>query len=355
MVDFSSLLSYVTNNGLKEYSYAIGVFLISLVVLRFFKFVVIKKLGKIFSRTKTDWDDALIRVINSFGWVFFFFISVYLSIQFLTLPEIVNKVVFYILVIVGTYYAVKATQAVIDFGTRKIISKARKGGENVDTTVIDLLGKILKVVVWIIAILLILTNLGYEITPLIAGLGVGGIAIAFALQNILGDIFASVSIYFDKPFKVGDYIVVGADSGTVKKIGIKSTRIQTLQGDELVVSNKELTETRVRNYKKMQKRRISFGFGVVYDTSSLKMKRIPTIIKGIFDKVNGVSLDRVHFKEFGDSALVYEVVYYLDSNDYGDYMDAQQEINLQIKEKFERDGIEMAYPTQTLYVHGLKK
>jgi len=196
-----------------------------------------------------------------------------------------------------------------------------------------------------------LSNFGYNISTLIAGLGIGGVAIALALQNILTDIFASFSIYFDKPFQTGDFIIVGNDLGVVKKIGIKTTRLQTLQGEELVISNKELTETRIHNYKKMQKRRIVFNFGLTYDTSSAKLKKVLQILKGIIDKIEIAELDRVHFNKFGDFSLNFEVVYYLASSDYNEYMDTQQAINLAIKEKFEKDGIKFAYPTQTVFVN----
>ena len=193
-------------------------------------------------------------------------------------------------------------------------------------------------------------NLGYNVSGLLAGVGIGGIAIAFALQNVLADVFASITIYFDKPFKVGDYIVIGADSGTVKNIGIKSTRIQTLQGQELVVSNKELTEARIHNYKKMKTRRVVFEFGVEYDTPTKKMKKIPGMLDKIFKKVDGADMERVHFKSFGDSALLYEVVYYISTKEYKIYMDIQEEMNLELKQAFEKEKISMAYPTQTLYL-----
>jgi len=182
-------------------------------------------------------------------------------------------------------------------------------------------------------------------------LGIGGLAIAFALQNILEDMFSSFSIYFDRPFQIDDFIVIGDDMGIVKKIGIKSTRIQTLQGEELIISNKELTGKRIRNFKKMEKRRIVFKFGVVYETSTEKLKKIPGIIKDIMDRAELAEIDRVHFKEFGDFSLNFEVIYYIKSREYIDYMNTQQEMNFAIKERFEQEGIEMAYPTQTLYVN----
>ncbi len=213
-----------------------------------------------------------------------------------------------------------------------------------------MLGKIVRVLVWVIAGLLVMSNLGYNISTLLAGLGIGGLAIAFALQKIFEDIFASFSIFFDKPFQQGDYILIGADSGVVQHIGIKSTRIQTLQGEELIVSNTELTTARVHNYKRMEERRIVFNIGVEYGTNNAKMKQIPEIVKNAITKAKLAKFDRVHFNAFLDSALNFEIVYYMRSSDYTKYMDTQQEINLDIKQSFEKAKIEMAFPTQTVFV-----
>ena len=207
-----------------------------------------------------------------------------------------------------------------------------------------------RIALWAFGGIFILSNLGIEITSLIAGLGIGGIAVAFALQGILSDLFSSFSIYFDKPFRIGDFIVIGDNMGTVERIGIKTTRIRTLQGEELVVSNAELTTTRVQNYKKMQNRRIVFQLGVTYETPEEKVKAIPELLRTVITDIKGVRLDRAHFASYGDSALIFEVVYFVESGDYNQYMDLQQSINFGIMEVFGKEGIEFAYPTQTLYL-----
>jgi small-conductance mechanosensitive channel len=243
-------------------------------------------------------------------------------------------------------------QKIIDYGFKKLMKKKEKEDDGrFNPNIIIIFRKISKIALWAVAFLVLLQNLGYDITALIAGLGIGGIAIAFALQNILSDIFSSFTIYFDKPFEVGDFIIIGKDMGTVKTIGIKSTRIQTLQGQELIVSNRELTGTRINNYKKMEKRRVVFSFGVVYGTSTEKLKKMPETIKNIIDNTELAELDRVHFIEFGEFSLKFEVVYFLSSSDYNKYMDTQQNINLKIKEQFEKEGIEFAFPTQTVFLN----
>jgi small-conductance mechanosensitive channel len=189
---------------------------------------------------------------------------------------------------------------------------------------------------------------GQDVTSIVASFGVIGIVLAFGLQHILSDVFASFSIFFDKPFHVGDFIIVGDNLGVVKKVGIQSTRIQSLWGQEVVIPNQELTSTQINNYKKMEQRRVQFDFGIVYDTSSEKIEKVLDITKEIISNIEIVKLDRVHFKEYGDFSLNFEVVYYIDSPDYNKYMDIQQEINIKLKKRFEKEKIQFAYPTQTI-------
>ena len=342
-------LSIAGNSG-KAYLIALGIFVALLVGLKIFKIYILSYLKKFARKSKTELDDALIDFVDGIDWKFFVFVSFFISVKALALPAAADKAVNYALLIILVYYGTKFLHKIIDYYAKKQIEKRLGENKDEDTSLIDVLGRIVKLVVWVIAILLVLSNLGFNITSLVAGLGIGGIAVAFALQNILQDLFSSFTIYFDKPFRKGDFIIIGQDMGTVKHIGIKSTRIQTLQGQELIVSNRELTNARINNYKKMEKRRIVFSFGVEYGTSTRKLKAINSIITGIFKKMKSAELDRVHFKEFGSFSLDYEVVYYLNTNDYTKYMDAQQEINLAIKEQFEKHGIGMAFPTQTIHI-----
>jgi small-conductance mechanosensitive channel len=215
-----------------------------------------------------------------------------------------------------------------------------------------ILKKVIQAIVYLSALLIILFFVFNvkDFTGAVVGLGVGGIAIAFALQNTLSDFFSAFSIYFDRPFEIGDFIVVGDYSGTVNNIGVKSTRLKLLQGEELIISNKELTSSSVRNFRKLEKRRVTFTIGVTYDTSVDKLRRIPGIIADIIKNVDSTAFDRVNFTEFGDFSLKFLVIYYVNSSDWGKYLDTQERINFSIKEAFEREGIEMAFPTNTIYV-----
>jgi small-conductance mechanosensitive channel len=212
----------------------------------------------------------------------------------------------------------------------------------------DVLGFVIRLVVWTIVILVILDNLGIEITALIAGLGIGGVAVALATQNILGDLFASLSIVLDKPFVVGDFLSIDEFLGSVEKVGIKTTRVRSLSGEQLIFSNNDLLNSRIRNFGRMFQRRVVFTFGVTYETPAGKLRRIPTIIRDAVEAQEKVRFDRAHFQKYGDYALIFETVYFVLSPDYNYYMDVQQNINLAIFERFVEEGIDFAYPTQTI-------
>ena len=342
----------ILGNTVGQYLYALGAFLAILFGLWVFKEIVVVRLGKLARKTKTKLDDLAVKILSNAGWpLFYILLSFYLALKLIHSPQILDRVLYYSLIVIVSYLAVRATEHIIDFAEEKVIEKQEQTEERkIDKAVIDLLSKSVKIIVWSLAIVLVLDNFGYNVSTLIAGLGIGGIAVAFALQNILSDIFASFSIYFDRPFQVGDFIVIGQDKGTVKHIGIKSTRLQTLEGQELIIANKELTSVRVNNYKKMKRRRVDFTIGVTYETSTEKLRKIPAIIEKIFESIELADLDRAHFKEFADFSLNFEIVYYINSKKYLDYMDTQQEINFKIKEAFEKEKIEMAYPTQTVFV-----
>jgi small-conductance mechanosensitive channel len=208
-----------------------------------------------------------------------------------------------------------------------------------------------RVVLWAIAALVTLDNLGFNITTLMASLGIGGIAVALAVQNILGDIFSSVSIALDKPFVIGDFIVVDSFMGTVEYIGMKTTRLRSLGGEQIVFSNTELLKNRIRNYKRMQERRVAFEFGVAYETPAEELERIPQLVKEIVSNEKlETRFDRAHFKTYGDSALQFEVVYFVLDPDYNKYMDIQQDINLALLRAFRTRNITFAYPTRTLHI-----
>jgi small-conductance mechanosensitive channel len=209
-----------------------------------------------------------------------------------------------------------------------------------------------RVAIWAMVLLLTLDNLGVDITALVAGLGIGGIAVALALQNVLGDLLASLSITLDQPFVLGDFLIVDEHMGSVENIGIKTTRLRSLTGEQIVMSNADLLSSRVRNYGRMHERRIVFTLGVAYETPRERLQRIPPLLREIIEAQDGVRFDRAHFAKYGDFSLDFEIVYYVQSPDYGRYMDVQQAINFRIHEAFEEMEVQFAYPTQTLWIAG---
>jgi small-conductance mechanosensitive channel len=218
---------------------------------------------------------------------------------------------------------------------------------------IGILRVLARVLIWAMVLLLTLDNLGVDITALVAGLGIGGIAVALALQNVLGDLLASLSIALDQPFVLGDFVIVGEHMGTIEYIGIKSTRLRSLTGEQIVMSNADLLASRLRNYGRMRERRVVFTLGVTYETPREKLREIVPLIRRIVEERDGVRFDRAHFAKYGPYSLDFEVVYYVLSSDFGRYMDIQQDVNFQIHEAFEALGVEFAYPTQTLRLAGV--
>ncbi|GBR77205.1 mechanosensitive ion channel [Candidatus Termititenax persephonae] len=257
------------------------------------------------------------------------------------------KFAYALLALIVVYYAVRyGINLLLPFVERAL---DKRPGHNHKQTV-AIIKITMQTCIWIIVLIILLDNLGLKISALVTGLGISGIAIALAAQSILGDLFSYFIIFFDRPFELGDYIVIDEFKGTVENIGIKTTRLRSLSGEELIFSNTDLTGARVRNYKRMNLRRISFRLNVSYQTPSELLQAIPQILTKIIQSVKQTSFDRAHFAEYGDSTLIFEVVYYVLSSDYNKYMDTQQEINFKIKTEFAQHGIDFAYPTQTVVV-----
>jgi small-conductance mechanosensitive channel len=332
--------------SIKNFTIALAVLLGLIVIFKIFRSVILIRLKKMAKKTKTDFDDIVVEMIEEIPQNFYWIISAFVAFQFIQLENpTVNKVVTGIFLVFIVLRGIIFLQKLLGYILQKTLSN---NGEN--ETAVHGIRIIMSIALWAIGILLVLQNLGFEISTLVASLGIGGIAIAFAFQQILADLFSSFAIYFDKPFKIGDYVSIGTDSGNIKKIGMKTTRITTLQGEELVVSNTELTSTRIKNFKRMKKRRAEFRFGVVYETPSAKLQKIPQMVETIINEQKLAEFDRCHFHEFGDFSLNFVVIYHVLNREYADYMDTQQSINFAIKTAFEKAKIDMAFPTQTVYV-----
>ncbi len=345
-MDYQDLLTKkFYHNTVEEYLQALVLFLLLFTIFRIFRHFILGRAKVLATRTATQLDNRIVDALESVNPLFYDFIALYIAFHKLYFPEafhhILNKV-FFTFVIIQIIFV---SQKIIEYFIHRLFSRRKKKDANYQT-LFGGLSLFVRLILWTVGILLVLSNLGVNVTSLTTSLGIGGIAVALAVQNILGDIFSSFSIYFDKPFEVGDSIVIGDHRGTVKKIGLKTTRIESVDGEELIVSNKELTSSRIQNYKRMQKRRSLFMLKVDYSTSTEQCKLISQIITKIFEEVENADLDHVNFLEFGAYSLNFEVVYFHLSGDYNEYAHVREIINLRIKEEFEKAGIEFAIPTQ---------
>ncbi len=338
--------SVYVGNDLGAWMTALMVFVVIYVLLWFIQAVVIAYLHTLAKKTATDIDDAFIRMVQAIKPSLYFLIALWFGLAVLELPLFLTDAVGYVLLIWTVYQGIRVAQVVIEYVMRR--SMQRVGGE--DEMPLRVIATLTKIALWIFGVIFILQNFGIEVTSLIAGLGIGGIAIGLAVQNILADLFSSFAIYFDKPFVVGDVIQVGQHMGTVEKIGIKTTRIRSPQGEEIVMSNAELTGARIQNFKRLEERRALLHFGVLYETDREVLKKIPSMVEEVINEIDSVRFDRAHFTTFDDSALTFEVAYYVGSAEYKDFMDAQQAVNFGVHDRFQKEKIGMAYPTRTVYV-----
>lgn len=273
----------------------------------------------------------------------------YAVIRFLDFGEKINFFANKLFIVLAIFFVVRFFIGLVDFLMIRYIDSRQEEGTGPK---LKPFLSIIHFILWIFGLVFLLNNLGFEISTLIAGLGITGIAVALGAQTVLKDLFSYFVVLLDRPFEVGDFIIFDDKLGAVEKIGIKSTRIKALGGEQLVVSNSDLTNVRIHNYKKMERRRVVFNFGVTYQTGLDQLKIIPEKIKEIIEGEENCTFDRCHFKSFGSFSLDFETVYYIGTADYTAYMDIQQRINLAIFEYFETSGVEFAYPTQTLFVAG---
>ncbi|NIR45951.1 MAG: mechanosensitive ion channel [Gemmatimonadetes bacterium] len=275
--------------------------------------------------------------------------ALYAGTSALTLPGAVHN--FFRIVFIFSAAAQLAVWVI--FIVEKYFERAmRARGEPSPAETMELrwVSVVVRVLVWVMAMILALDNVGVDVTALLTGLGVGGIAVALALQSVMSDIFSSLAIVVDKPFVTGDFLIIGDMLGTVEVVGLKTTRIRSLSGEQLIFTNTDLVNSRIRNYGKMAERRVVFNFGVVYQTPADKLEAVTGVVREIVESQGAVRFDRAHFKQFADSSLEFEVVYYVLSPDYNQYMNVQQAINLELFRRLEEMEVEFAYPTRTVHL-----
>ena len=337
-------------NSIKDYLISLAFMLVGFLLLRLFKNFLLHRLKVAVSKTESNIDDIALQVVEKFGIPIVRVLLIYWALELLTLHSKVDKWLHIAYGVVTLYFVISFILTLI----RKVLEAQVMKQENGETKLRQIGGimVVVNITFWAIGLLLFLSNLGYNVTTILTGLGIGGIAIALAAQNILGDLFNYFVIFFDRPFEVGDFITVDDKKGTVEYIGIKTTRLRSLTGEQIIISNSNLTGSRIHNYKRLETRRVLFTIGVVYGTPLEKLKRIPEMIKAIIEKHEFTTFDRVHFISYGDFSLNYEVVFFVDNPHYHIYMDILQQINFDIYELFAAEQIDFAFPTQTLLFNG---
>lgn len=336
-------------NTILDYAYTLAVIIAGIAIVFAIKTIVFSKLARKAKRTENKFDDLLVAILGKTLIPALYYGVAYVSVQHLRLNETFAKTLDVTGVVILTFLGMRFLISIASYLLENCWIK--KVSDDAKAKNIKSVMPILKAIVYGLGIFFLLDNLGFKISTLVAGLGIGGVAVALAGQAILGDMFSYFSILFDRPFEIGDFIIVDNYLGAIEHIGIKTTRIRSLGGEQLVFSNTDLTNSRVRNYKRMEQRRVLFQIGVVYQTPAGKLKEIPQIIKGVIEGIEGTKFDRAHFSSYGDFSLNFESVYYVFGADYNKYMDIQQQINLSLYEEFERRGIAFAYPTQTLFLN----
>ena len=334
MIDFSSM-----ERWLLAVIFGAAVF-VALVILRF---ITTRVIGKLAARTETPWDDLVAEMIGKFHWVFFAVVSIYIGWHKMApAPRWLGN----IMIIAGFLQATRIVGKVIDF----LFAERIKAMENQNQrNIIQLMSLVVKFGIYVALVLSCLDTLGINVTTLVAGLGIGGIAIALAVQNILSDFISSLSIILDRPFEVGDAIELDTFSGTIEKIGIKTTRARSLTGEEIIFPNSALLQGRIRNFRRMDERRVNMILGVTYETPFEKMRAIPGWIKTAVESHKDARFERAHFSNFNASSMDFEVVYWIMSREYGVFRDVHQHVLLEIGEKFKAEGVALAYPTHMTY------
>ena len=337
-------------NTIRLWLVAAGIVLVTYFLLILFKKFVEWRVAKWAKKTVTQFDDFLIDLISNTKNIMLFIFALFMASKTLEIKQEIQDIIDVFTLVVLLLQVGFWLNAVISYLIQRQVKKQLKNNAS-EATTLSALGTVAKIAVWVLLAIMALDNVpGVEVSTLITGLGIGGIAIGLAVQNILGDLFSSLSIMMDRPFVIGDFITVGEFSGTVEHIGIKSTRVRSLTGEQVVFSNSDLLGSRIRNYQRMNRRRVVFSFGVTYQTSHEMLVKIPDMVKEIIDPKENVTFDRAHFKSYGDSTLDFEVVYWVESSDYAQFMDIQQDINLHVFDEFAKNSIDFAYPTQTIFI-----
>ena len=332
-------------NTVRSYAIVLAQITVVWMLFRLFRKFIISALKKFTSRTESKADDAIIEAAEKFIIPYLYLIINYGIIQQLTFSTRADHILKVVVAVLTAYYFIRFINHAIHLSVLLYMQSKDESPERIKQLTGIL--AVIKVLVWAGGLLMLVDNFGYDITTIITGLGIGGIAIALAAQNILTDLFSYFVIFFDKPFGIGDVISVNNVTGTVERIGIKTSHIRSVSGEQLIMPNAELVKSTIKNIKRLERRGVTFKLNVRYDTPKEKLDSIPVLIKEIIEKQQNVTFDRCHLIALSDYSLAFEVLYFIDSSDYKLYLDTQQKIYREILNAFSAKEIDFAFPGQT--------
>lgn len=338
-------------NRVLDYIDFVLIFTTILILVKLFRSTILVFLQKFAKKTQSNLFCFILNKIKKLLIPLEYYGVLYFSIKTLNLHKYLEKTLDVVALLIVVFYVTRFVIALVDFIIEQKIEQTSTPGK---VQVLRAIIPAINIAIWVIGVIFILSNLGFNISALVAGLGIGGLAVALAGQKILGDIFSYISIIVDKPFEIGDFILVDNNWGTVEYIGIRSTRLKSLSGELLVFANSDITAARIRNYTKMKERRAEIMIGVIYETPIEKLQIIPQIIQNIVENTDKVRFDRSHFHSFGNSSLNFQTIFWVEDIDFKVFMDKQQEILLKIFDEFKKNNIEFAYPTSKIYLENIK-
>jgi len=353
MLNFDFLYNKYLGNSVAEYLLAAATFAAVVAGFLVARRILLARLKAFAATTETDLDDFAVDLLGKIRTPEAYFVGFYFATRPLSFDPRLDHMLRSIVVVALSYRALTLLQTGVEYAVRRAMT--RPGADQSEKDTAKTVSLLLRGLLWTLMLIFVLDNLGINVTSMVAGLGIGGIAVALAAQAVLGDLFSALAIHLDKPFIVGDFIVIDDFKGTVERIGLKTTHLRSLSGELLVIGNSKLTSSTIRNYQKMRERRVVLSFGLVYSTPEAALAEMPALLKALVAKDKTLRFDRAHFSGLGPSSLDFEAVYYILDADYAKHMDAQQRLLLELVAEVRKRGLDFAYPTRTVFVAGGEK
>ncbi len=350
MPDLEILKRVYFGNSVAAYGLATLTFVVAITVFLTVRRLLLARLKAMAESTETDLDDFFVELLGKIKAPESVLVGFYFATRPLSFAPKVDRFLTAAVVVVLAYRVLRMLQTAADYGVRRAMTGPGSDQASKDTA--KTVSLLVRGVLWLLGLIFILDNLGINVTSMVAGLGIGGIAVALAAQAVLGDLFSALAIHLDEPFVVGDFITVDDFKGTVERIGIKTTHLRSLSGELLVMGNSKLTSSPIRNYKKMHERRVALKFGLLYSTPEAALAEMPGAVRALVEKDKSLRFDRAHFSGLGESSLDFEVVYYILDADYNKHMDSQQRLLLELVADVRKRGLAFAYPTRTVVQGG---